>query len=133
MVFGSNKPKPASLESGWEQDGSELHQRPVWGKRLAIGLTIISCVLYGGLFFLISDYRVQVADHISQLPIFTRIVLNIAQPFLLVFITISLSLLILFYLSAQRSSRSYKPLLVLIVVNSFFAAILLGVSFLGAN
>ena len=73
----------------------------------------------------------MIEDHIQELPIFTRIVLNIYQPFLVVFILISVALIILFYLKLKRPGGSYKPLLALIAFNFIFAAVLFGVTFVG--
>ena len=125
-------PALASLEREWVQDALKL-QLPRWGKRLAIGLTIVSFFFYAGLYYLISEYRLQVAENIRELPIFTRIVLNIYQPFLVVFIIISLSLLVLLYLKLKRPHGRYRALLVLIVFNSLFAATLFGINFLRIN
>mgnify|MGYP001815031888 FL=1 len=126
-------PDLSQLESGWMQDALKLQQAPVWIKWLSIVLTILSCSLYLGLYSLISEYQLQVAGFIRELPIFTRIVLNIYHPFLIVFVIISLSLLILLYLRIKRPVHSYKPFMLLIVFNSVFAAILLSVSFLRIN
>ena len=119
-----------SLEREWVKDAIKLQQIPRWGQWLAIGLTIGSCVLYATLFSLISEYQLQVAERIRELPIFTRIVLNIYQPFLLVFIIITVSLWILLRLKIKRPRGSYKPFFVLIIFNCIFAAILLAVSFI---
>lgn len=121
------------LERGWMQDALKLQRAPVWIRWLSIVLTILSCSLYLVLFSLISEYQLQVAGFIRELPIFTRIVLNIYQPFLVVFIIISLSLLILLYLRIKRPVHSYKPFMVLIIFNCLFSSILLGVSFLKIN
>lgn len=129
----TNDSNPASLKSDWVQDALKLQQLPSWGKWMAIGLTVVSCLLYLGIFNLVSEYQLQVADRIRELPIFTRIVLNIYQPFLVVFIIISLSLWILLYLKIKRPRGSYKPYVVLIVFNCVFAAILLGVSFINIS
>lgn len=123
----------ASLKSEWVEDALKMQRIPQWGKWLAISLTIVSCLLYLSIFNLVSEYQLQVADRIKELPIFTRIVLNIYQPFLVVFIIISLSLWILLYLKIKRPRGSYKPYLLLIVFNGLFAAVLLGVSFLNIN
>ena len=129
----SEDPNFSSLERDWVKDAIKLQQIPQWGKWLAISLTIVSCALYVELFSLISEYQFQMAERIRELPIFTRIVLNIYQPFLVVFIIISLSLWILLSLRIKRPRASYKPFLFLIIFNSVFAAILLGVSFLKIN
>jgi len=122
------KLKYSSLNSEWVQDAMLLHQLPAWGRWLAISLTLVSCILYLCIFNLISEYQLQVADQIRDLPIFTRIMLNIYQPFLVVFIIISLSLWILLYINIKRPRGSYKPYMMLIVFNGVFAAILLVVS-----
>lgn len=123
----------AQLERDWVQDALKLQQAPAWVKWLAIAFTVLSCSLYLRLFSLISEYQLQVEGFIRELPIFTRIVLNIYQPFLVVFVIISLSLLILLYLRIKRPVHSYKPFMLLIVFNGIFAAVLLGVSFLKIN
>jgi hypothetical protein len=123
----------ASLERDWVKDAVKLQKIPQWGRWLAIALTIISCALYVELFSLISEYQLQMAERIRELPIFTRIVLNIYQPFLVVFIIISLSLWILLSLRIKRPRGSYKPFFFLIIFNSVFAAILLSVSFFKIN
>ena len=129
----TKEPEPVQLESDWVQDAFTLKRAPDWVKWLALAFTFISCCLYIALFSLISEYQLQVMGIIRELPIFTRIVLNIYQPFLVVFIIISLSLFILLYLRIKRPVNSYKPFMVLIIFNSLFAAILLGVSFLRIN
>ena len=126
-------PKTAEPEGSWVQDAFELKRAPAWIKWSAIALTILSCSLYIVLFSMISEYQLQAAEFIRELPIFTRIVLNIYQPFLIVFIIISLSLLILLYLRIKRPRNSYKPFMALIVFNSFFAAVMLAMSFLKIN
>ena len=107
-----------------------------WIKRFAVGFTVLSCVFYAGLVFLILIFQQRIEGHIKELPIFTRIVLNIYQPFLVVFILISMALIILLYLKLKhldrkRSGGSYKPLLALIAFNFIFAAVLFGVTFVG--
>lgn len=105
------------------------HMLP-WIKWLAIGLTVVSCLSYSVIYSLVSSYQLQLADMVRELPIHTRIILNIFQPFLVVFITISLSLLVLFYLRIKGPQKSCMPFLVLIIFNGLFASILLGVTFL---
>lgn len=117
--------KKSTAESPLKAGGSS------WIKWSAVVFTALSCVLYGGLYFLIPRYRQMIEDHIQELPIFTRIVLNIYQPFLVVFILISVALIILFYLKLKRPGGSYKPLLALIAFNFIFAAVLFGVTFVG--
>jgi len=123
-----SSPKYSSLNSEWVQDAMQLNQLPAWGRWLAIGMTFGSCFLYLSTFNLISEYQLLVVDQIRDLPIFTRIMLNIYQPFLVVFIIISLSLWILLYINTKRPRGSYKPYMMLIVFNGVFAASLLVVS-----
>ena len=126
----SKQSKLARVRSDWVEDAVELEKTPALKKRFAIGVTAVSCILYAVLFSLVAHYRTQVADNIRELTIFARIVLNIYQPFLIVLIIISLSLLILLYLRLKKPWLSFKSLLVLIVFNCFFAALLLAVSVL---
>lgn len=106
---------------------------PVWIKRLAIGFTVLSCLLYFGLYFIVPEYRQMVEDHIKELPIFTRIVLNVYQPFLMVFILISIALIILFYLKLKSPSRSYISVSALITINFLVSLVLFTVTFAGIN
>ena len=130
MEPDSKESKMARLRSDWVDDAEQLHGKSLWKKRFAMGVTIVSCILYAVLYGLVSQYRLQVEEHIRELPIFTRVVLNISQPFLIVLIIISLSLLVLLYLRIKKPWLSHKSLLVLIGFNSIFAAVLLIVSVL---
>jgi len=124
----SKESKIARLKSDWVEDAVQLQKTPVWKKRFAVGVTSISCILYAVLYVLVSQYRQQVADYVRELPIFTRVVLNISQPFLVVLIIISLSFLVLLYLRIKKPWLRHKSLLVLIGFNCIFAAVLLMVS-----
>ena len=57
MDSETNDSKRTSIESSWVQDALKLQQVPIWAKRLAIGLTVVSCALYMGLFSLISEFK----------------------------------------------------------------------------
>jgi hypothetical protein len=114
-----------------EANRSEGRKIPVWSTWTALAFTALAIVLYGALFFLVPEYRQMMVGYIDQLPIFSRIVLNIYQPFLMVFILISIALMILFYLKIKIPGARYKPMLTLIIVNCLFAVILFGVSRLG--
>ena len=130
MDPASKESKVARLKSDWVKDAVKLQGKALRQKRLAVGFTIASCILYGVLYSLVSQYREQVADYVRELPIFVRIVLNIYQPFLIVFIIVSVSMLILLYLRIKKPWLNHKLLLALIVFNSLFAATLLAVSVL---
>ncbi len=80
---------------------------------------------------MVPEYRQIIGSGDAELPIFIRIVLNIYQPFLMVFILISLSLIILFQLKLKKSGGSYKLILALIAVNLIFSAILFAVTYAG--
>ena len=120
--------KLARLKSDWVEDAVKLQDSTLRTKRIAGGVTIISCALYAVLYMLIGQYREQVADIVRELPIFVRIMLDISQPFLIVFIIISVSMLILLYLKMKKPWLSAKSLLILIAFNCVFAATLLAVS-----
>ena len=130
MAPESKESKLARVRSDWVEDAVQLKKTTAWKKRFAVIVTAISCILYAVLFSLVAQYRLQVADNIKELTIFARVVLNIYQPFLIVFIIISLSLLVLLYLRIKKPWLSFKSLLVLIVFNCFFAALLLATSVL---
>ena len=132
MDNGSKESKFARVKSDWVEDAVQLQPAPNWTKRFGVGLTLVSCSLYAVLYSLVSDYQIQVADYVRELPIFTRIVLNILQPFLAVFILVSLSLLVLLILRIKKPWLRHKSLLVLMSVNCVFAAALLIVSVVGA-
>lgn len=120
--------KIAELRSDWVEDAEKLQGSLLRRKRFAGALTFISCTLYAILYWLVSYYREQVADHIREFPIFVRIVLNISQPFLIVFIIISLSMLVLLYLRFKKPWLTQKALIFLIAFNCVFASVLLIVS-----
>lgn len=128
MNSPSKDSKIARLKSDWVEDAVKLQATPLRIKRIAGTITVVSCALYAVLYSLISQYREQVADVVRDLPIFVRIMLNISQPFLLVFIIISVSLLVLLYLRVKKPWLSHKSLLILIGFNCLFAAVLLLVS-----
>lgn len=109
----------------------EGQRKSVWTVWTALAFTVSATGLYGTLFILVPEYRHIIAGTIDQLPIFSRIVLNIYQPFLMVFILISIALMILFYLKYKLPGARYKALLTLIVVNCVFAVILFGITRLG--
>jgi len=120
--------KSTRVKSDWVEDAVKLQRSPLWTKRIAVIVTSLSCILYVVLYALVSGYRERVTDVIRDLPIFTRVVLNIYQPFLMVFIIISLSLFILLWLKIKKPWLSAKSLMILIVFNCLFAATLLIVS-----
>lgn len=107
-----------------------MRQGLLWARWVATGLSVISGLLYLGLYLRISAFREDLGEQIRQLPIFARIVLNIYQPFLMVFIIITISLLILFFLKLKKPGGAYKVFLAFIIFNGLFAATLLGVTFL---
>lgn len=117
------------IESDYSQEEVRQRQVTAWIKWLATGLTLISCLLYGVLFSLISKYQLLVVDTVKDLPLSLRIMLNIYQPFLLVFILVSVSLWVLWQLSMKKPGSRYKLILALVVINSLVAAALLGISF----
>lgn len=130
MNSESKNTKAARLKSDWVEDAVNLQSSTSQKKRYAVAVTIFSCVVYAVLYYLVAEYRLEMADHIRELPIFTRVVLNIFQPFLIVFIIISLSLLVLFYLRIKKPWLSLKLLMIIMVFNSLFAMTLLAVSVL---
>jgi hypothetical protein len=79
----------------------------------------------------IPEYRESIGTTGSELSIAIRIGLNIYRPFLMVFILISLSLVILFQLKIKKSGGGYKPALALIAGNLFIASVLLTVTLAG--
>ena len=129
MDPASRPSKLATVKSEWVEDALKLQGSMLRLKRIAGGITVASCGLYAVLYTLVGQYQEQVADYVRELPIFVRIVLNIAQPFLLVFIIISISLLVLLYLKVKKPWLSHKSLMILIGFNCFFAATLLVISF----
>jgi len=102
------------------------HDGSWWSRQSAAGFSLLSCVCYAGIYLLVPVYRQMLETQNRELPIFNRIVLNISQPFIIVFVLISIALLILFYLKVKQNGRRYSTLLVLIIVNFLVAAVLLG-------
>jgi hypothetical protein len=94
-------------------------------------LTVLTAALYIALFYVLSGYEQRLANAISDLPVFTRVILNIYQSYLGVFGLISVALLALYLIKSRRGSGNYTIVFVLIVFNSVFAAVLFAVSVLG--
>jgi len=133
MGFDTKDSKSGRVENQGLQDDLKAIQARGWAQWLAVGLTIASCLLYVGLFWQMTKYQALVAETVTELPLSIRIMLNISQPFLIVFIIVSISLWILWHLSMKKTGSRYMLLLVLIVSNFLVAATLLGISFVKIN
>jgi hypothetical protein len=83
------------------------------------------------LYFTLSEYRQVFAEAVTELPVFTRVLLNIYQSYLSVFVLISVALLVLFFIKSRSVNGRYKVVLLLIVVNGVFAAVVFAVSVVG--
>lgn len=105
-----------------------------WLTGSAVSFSLVACLLYGGLFFLVPVYYRGTQGQMDQMPIFIRIMLNVYPPFLVVLILISVALLILFQLKLKQISRSAgtcRPIMAVIVFNFLFAALLFGITLVG--
>ena len=103
----------------------------MWLKILSSALTLAACALYLALYALLSDYQQSVVGANIEPPVFTRVILNIYQSYLSVFILISLALLVLFYIKSRRANGNYKIVFILIAFNMIFALVLFLVSYTG--
>lgn len=130
MNIDNEEPTQDRFKSDEIQDDLNTNQVSAWVNWLAVGLTILSCLLYIEIFLLISKYQSLVAQTIKELPLSTRIMLNIYQPFLVVFIMLSISLWILWWLGMKKPGGRYWFVLVLIGFNSLVSGILLGISYI---
>ena len=100
-------------------------------KNLSSGLALAACLLYIALYSVLSNYQQGLADAANELPVFTRVILNIYQSYLGVFVLISVALLVLFFIKSRSAHGNYKMIFALIVFNSVFAAVVFAVSFAG--
>ena len=106
---------------------------PLWLKIMSTGLTFGSCVLYLALYMVLSDYRQSVVGVSNEPSVFIRVILNIYQSYLGVFILISLALLVLFFIKARYASSNYKVVFILMALNTIFSAVLFSVSYIGVT
>ncbi|MGD8941453.1 MAG: hypothetical protein PVJ72_18895 [Gammaproteobacteria bacterium] len=104
---------------------------PLWLKIGAWALTLAASLLYIVLYLVVIEYQQRFAGSVNELPVFTRVILNIYQSYLGVFILISLALLVLFFIKSRHATGSYKIVFLLIAFNTVFAAVLFSVSFMG--
>jgi hypothetical protein len=104
---------------------------PLWLKIGAWALTLAASLLYIVLYFVVIEYQQRFAGSVNELPVFTRVILNIYQSYLGVFILISLALLVLFLIKSRHATGNYKIVFLLIAFNMVFAAVLFSVSFMG--
>lgn len=130
MDIDSEESKLDRFKSDESQDILKTNQASAWLKWVAVGLTVVSCLLYVEIFLLISKYQSLVAQTIRELPLSTRIMLNIYQPFLVVFIIVSIALWILFRVSIKKPGNRYWLILILIGFNLLVSGVLLGISYI---
>jgi hypothetical protein len=120
------------LRKNHHQD-PEPADAPLWLMILSSGCTLVAFGLYVALFYFLSDYQHRYADAARELPVFTRVILNIYQSYLGVFVLISVALLVLLFIKSRRSTGNYYVVFMLIVFNCVFAAVLFAVSFVGLD
>ena len=89
--------------------------------------------MYLALFYVLDDYQQRYADAARELPVLTRVIFNIYQSYLSVFVLVSAALLALFFIKRRRTTGNYTMVFILIVFNCVFAAVLFAVSFVGLD
>lgn len=104
---------------------------PLWLRVCASGFTLIAALLYIALYFNLTGYQQAFAKAGTELPVFTRVILNIYQSYLSVFVLISVALLVLFFVKSRGAAGRNKFIFALIVFNAIFSAVLFAVSFAG--
>ena len=101
----------------------------MWLVGLAFTMSAVSSSSYIALYFILSNYQHKFTGAVTELPVLMRVILNIYQSYLSVFVLISVALLVLFFIKIRRGN--YKITFVLIVFNCVFASVLLAISFSG--
>jgi hypothetical protein len=104
---------------------------PRWLNIVSSGLTVLSCLLYIALFYSLKEYKYRLATLATDIPVFTRVILNIYQSYISVFVLISVALLLMYFIKSRRAAGGYKIVVAMIVANSVFAATLYLVSVVG--
>lgn len=109
------------------------HAAPVprWLNAVSSGLTVLSCLLYIALYYSLKGFQDRLAAMGTDIPVFTRVILNIYQSYIGVFVLISVALLLMYFIKSRRAAGGYKTVVVMIVANSVFAAALYLVSVAG--
>jgi hypothetical protein len=82
-------------------------------------------------YFSLEGYKEKLAAIAADVPVFTRVILNIHQSYLSVFVLISVALLLMYFIKSRRAAGGYKMVVVMIAANSVFAATLYLVSVVG--
>ncbi|MCG6970703.1 MAG: hypothetical protein LJE85_13135 [Gammaproteobacteria bacterium] len=95
--------------------------------------TLLSIGFYGALFYVLSGREQRLATAASDIPVFTRVILNIYQSYLSVFVLIAVALLALFFIKSHRGGGNYTTVFILIAFNCVFAGVLFVVSVAGMN
>jgi type II secretory pathway component PulF len=114
-----------------EKNSTVSAKTALWEKVLAVLCSIGALLFYGGLYVVVPDYKRSLEALSTEIPVFTQVLLNIYQSYLMVFLLISVSILALFYIKSMRPGRGRLASLALIVFNFVFAAVLFGVTVLG--
>jgi hypothetical protein len=113
-------------ESGYTARGHAAQ----WMKWLSAGLSAGSTCLYIGLYFITPRYQ-PTEDLGYGLTVFIKVLLNIYQTYLGIFILISVALFILFHVKSLRPGNYLNYLLALIIFNFVIAAVLFGLMVVG--
>jgi hypothetical protein len=112
-------------------DPHHIASVPRWLNIMSSGLTVLSCLLYIALFYSLKEYQDRLATLATDIPVFTRVILNIYQSYISVFVLISVALLLMYFIKSRRAAGGYKIVVAMIVANSVFAATLYLVSVVG--
>ena len=121
---------PVNTERNIPKDNFHQQPMPVKYKWVGYLLTLIAILLYAVSYFRLYEFRQLAENTIGELSILSRVVLNIYQPFLIVFILITIALVTVLNLGLKRYGSRHKVILILIAINCLFSAVLSGVSFI---
>ena len=96
-----------------------------WFTTVVYIFSATACSLYVWVFLVISNYRDDSIEIIRDLPIYARIIFNIYQPFLVVFVLVSLAFPVLINLTGNKSNKKRIILFCMVIFNVLFSLVLL--------
>lgn len=102
-------------------------------KWLSIGLTLISLFLYSSLYLIIPGYEQMLGGLPEGTFVFMKVILNIYQIYLSVFILISVAIFTVYFIRTKKFQQRNTPLFLLVVFNFLVSASLFVITSVGVN
>ena len=124
------KEPPVASNDELAQFDRPRHRISMW---LSIGFTVASVLLYMSLYGVIPRYEQALSGLAEGKLVMMKVILNIYQIYLGVFILISLALFIVYFIRTKYFTYPQNILFSILVVNFLIAALLFSISFVGVK